>query len=409
MRCGLLGEKLSHSYSPQIHRLMADYEYALYEVTGQALGDFLRSDRFDAINVTIPYKKAVIPYCSRLSPQAQRLGAVNTIVRQPDGTLLGHNTDYFGFSAMFKRCGVDSKGKKALVLGTGGAAVTVKAVLEDMGANVIFISRSGENNYENISMHQDATILINATPVGMYPHNGESPVDLDKLPHLHCVLDLIYNPSRTKLLLDAEKRGLLTQNGLYMLVAQAKESSEWFTGSTIDNAVIDNIVSKLELQMENIVLIGMPGCGKSTLGKMLASQQNKEFVDADAYIAEKAGKSIPEIFASEGEAGFRKLECEVLRELGKRSGLVIATGGGCVTREENYNNLHQNGKIIWIKRPLDALPVDGRPLSQTTALQDMYKVRMPLYSAFADKAITNDASLENAMQALTEAIKEDKE
>lgn len=406
MRCGLLGEKLSHSYSPQIHRLLADYEYPLYEIPPEAIGAFLRSDCFDAINVTIPYKKSVIPYCAELSAQAKRLGAVNTIIKKADGRLIGHNTDYFGFSAMVRRTGVNPIGKKALVLGSGGAGVTARAVLEDMGANVITISRSGKNNYENISLHQDASILVNATPVGMYPNNGVSPIRLDTLTNLECVLDLIYNPARTKLLLDAEKRGIIAENGLYMLVAQAKESYEWFTGFLCNDDVIAPIVGALKAQMENIILIGMPGCGKSTLGKLLAQKLGKDFVDADTCITEKAGMAIPDIFSSLGESGFRKLEAEVLRDLGKKSGLVIATGGGCVTKSENYESLHQNGTILWIQRSTNALPTDGRPLSQTNSLEKLYHARAPLYSAFADKTVNNDASVEDGLNALTEALKE---
>ena len=406
MRYGLLGEKLSHSYSPQIHSRLADYDYALFEVAHEDLDGFMRNADFDGINVTIPYKKAVIPYCKTLSAQAKRLGAVNTIVKQPDGSLLGHNTDYFGFLTAINACNINPKGKKALVLGTGGAGITACAVLEDLGADVISVSRGGENNYQNITNHNDASILVNATPVGMYPNCGISPVDLDSLPQLECVLDMIYNPACTRLFMDAEKRSITVQNGLTMLVAQAKESIQWFTGCSLPDSVIAPIVNELKSQMKNVILIGMPGCGKSTLGKLLAEGLDKRFVDTDACIVEKAGKSIPDIFAEDGEDAFRDLEAEVLADLGKQSSLVIATGGGCVTRRDNYDSLHQNGTILWIKRDINRLPTDGRPLSQTGRLETMYKAREPLYKAFSDASINNDATIDAALEALTQALKE---
>lgn len=397
MVCGLLGGKLGHSYSPQIHSQLGSYEYRLFEKKPEELADFLKNGDFSGLNVTIPYKKDVISHCSVLSPVAARLGAVNTIVRKPDGSLIGHNTDYYGFLSMVKRTGLTVSGKKTLVLGSGGASNTVYAVLEEMGAQVVVISRSGENNYENLHLHRDATVIVNTTPVGMYPNVGVAPLELEGFPALEGVLDVIYNPARTKLLLDAEKRGLVTENGLWMLVAQAKESSEWFTGKAIPDDVIAEIHQKLRRQMENIVLIGMPGCGKSSIGKGLASELGKTFLDADFAITQAAGCDIPTIFACEGEQGFRRWETSVLEELGKRSGLVIATGGGCVTKDENYPLLHQNGNMIWIKRELEDLPVDGRPLSQQNKLADMYAKRKPMYEAFADGAVNNNSTLENAV------------
>ena len=402
MQCGLLGRKLTHSYSPQIHNCLASYNYSLYEKEPEALGDFLRNGNFTGLNVTIPYKKAVIDFCDRLSERAKQLGSVNTIVRQADNSLVGHNTDYFGFQSMLLRSGLTVSGKKVLVLGSGGASVTVVAVLQAQGANTIVISRSGENNYGNIEKHSDASLIVNATPVGMYPNTGESPVDLDYFPNLEGVLDLVYNPSRTKLLMDAESRGLVTENGLWMLVAQAKESSEWFTGRNISDAVIETIYKKLRKQMENIILIGMPGSGKSTIGKLLAERTGKTFVDADAAIIEEAGISIPEIFSTSGEEGFRQIETAVLRELGKRSGLVIATGGGCVTREENYPLLHQNGHIIWLQRDISSLPKDGRPLSQANDLTDMFNKRQPMYERFADVGLDNNLSPEDTVRRILE-------
>ena len=396
MKTGLLGRKLSHSYSPQIHAYLGDYPYTLFEREPEDVEDFLKHGDFTAINVTIPYKKTVMPYC-RLTDTAKYMGSVNTIVRQPDGSLLGHNTDYFGFTSMVHKSGLDVKGKKCLVLGSGGASVTAVAVLKEMGARVVVISRSGEENYENLHCHADAAVICNCTPVGMYPHNGVSPVDLGLFPHLEGVLDMIYNPARTKLLMDAENRGLVAENGLWMLVAQAKEAAEWFLDKKLPDSLIQSVYDSMRRQMENIILIGMPGCGKSTIGRLLAAHLGKEFVDADEVLVNTYGSDIPSIFASEGEQGFRQKETAVLEKLGKQAGLVIATGGGCVTRPENYPLLHQNGTLFWIQRNLDLLPSKGRPLSQITKMEDMFRIRKPLYEQFADHTILNDTDIEAAV------------
>lgn len=399
MKCGLLGRKLGHSYSPEIHSYLGDYSYELFEREPEKVGDFLKNGDFTGINVTVPYKKDVIPYLDELSERAKKLGAVNTIIRR-NGKLIGHNTDYFGFEMMLRRSGLTVSGKKVLVLGSGGASNTAVAVLGAYGANVIVISRSGENNYDNLHLHADAALIVNTTPVGMYPHTGISPIDLDLFPKLEGVLDVVYNPARTKLLLDAEDRGIVTDNGLLMLVAQAKEASEWFTGTSISDDKINEIHTILRSKMENIILIGMPGCGKSTVGRALAEKTGMQFVDADAAITEKAGRSIPDIFAESGEAGFRAIETEVLEDLGKRSGLVIATGGGCVTQERNYPLLHQNGRIFWLTRDIGKLPTDGRPLSQANKLSDMYQRRKSMYERFADAVIDNDGSIEDTVAAI---------
>ena len=403
MKCGLLGRKLGHSYSPQIHTRLADYSYELFEKEPEELEDFLRNGDFQGLNVTVPYKKDVISFLDELSPRAKRLGAVNTIIRR-DGKLIGHNTDYFGFLTMVRTSGLDVAGKKALVLGSGGASNTAVAVLEELGAEVVVISRNGSNCYNNLHLHADAALIVNATPVGMYPKVGVSPVDLELFPRLEGVLDVIYNPARTQILLDAQNKGLVTMNGLLMLVAQAKESAEWFTGSSISDEKILPIHTSLRRQMENIVLIGMPGCGKSTVGRLLAERLGKRFVDADAYLVEKNGRSIPDIFAAEGEEGFRRLETEVLKELGRQSGLVIATGGGCVTKARNYPLLHQNGTIFCLNRDLEKRPTDGRPLSQANRLSDMYKVRKPLYEAFADFQIDNNGDAEGTATQILEVL-----
>lgn len=403
MKCGLLGQTLSHSYSPQIHALLGNEGYSLFEVPPEKLGDFLQKRDFTGLNVTVPYKKAVIPYLDDLTSRAKELGAVNTIVRR-DGKLIGHNTDYFGFSQMVKASGFSAAGKKVLVLGSGGASNTAVAVLQNLGAQVVVISRSGPNHYGNLARHADAALLVNTTPVGMYPHTGISPVHLEQFPHLEGVLDVIYNPARTKLLLDAERRGLIAENGLLMLVAQAKESAQWFLESDISDSVIEKIHRILEQQMHNIILIGMPGCGKSTIGTMLAQRLGKTFVDADAELIAADGRSIPDIFADCGESGFRELETATLSKLGKQSGLVIATGGGCITREENYPLLHQNGSIFYLMRNLDKLPTDGRPLSQSHPLEQLFRQRAAHYEAFADYRIDNNGTPEEAIAKILEVL-----
>ena len=400
MQCGLLGEHLTHSFSPQIHAKLGTYPYTLYEMQPEKLSDFLTSEQFTGINVTIPYKKSVIPYCSRLTPTASLLGAVNTIIRQPDGTLLGHNTDYQGFRSMVEHSGLNVEDKKVLVLGSGGASATVVAVLKELRAKPIVISRTGKNNYNNLEQHSDAGVIINTTPVGMYPGNGISPVNLDLFPNLEGVLDLIYNPHRTALLMQAEQRNLVVENGLWMLVAQAKESAEYFTNSHISDSITQEIYTELKKQTQNIILIGMPGCGKSTVGRVLAERLQREFIDADAEIEKEANMSIPEIFAHGGEQSFREIESHVLKNLGKRSGLVIATGGGCITVPQNYPSLRQNGLIVYLKRDIALLPTEGRPLSSKQSLQALYNTRSPLYEQFLDITVENTGSIEDTVNAI---------
>jgi shikimate dehydrogenase len=291
-------------------------------------------------------------------------------------------------------------GKKILVLGSGGASNTVVAVLQEQGANPVVISRSGQNHYGNLYLHRDAAGIVNATPVGMYPDTLVSPVDLDLFPHLEAVLDVIYNPAKTKLLLDAQAKGIPTENGLWMLVAQAKESSEWFTGKKISDALLAETYEKIRRRMENIILIGMPGCGKTTIATHIAKALNRKMIDLDAEVIQMAGCSIPEIFAKHGEQTFRSLETAVLSKYGKESGLVIATGGGSVTRAENYAHIHQNGTAFWLTRELSKLPTEGRPLSQSGKLESMYAIRKPLYDAFSDYIVSNDGTIENTVSEI---------
>lgn len=406
LKCGLLGEKLGHSYSPQIHSMLADYEYKLFEKSPEELEAFLKSGEFDGLNVTIPYKKSVMPYCAELSPTAAQIGSVNTIVRRSDGSLYGDNTDAFGFENLILHNGIEVKGKKALVLGTGGASVTAQAVLKNLGASeVVVISRRGEDNYENIAMHSDAEIIANTTPVGMYPNNGKAAVDLTQFPKLSGVLDVVYNPARTALLLQAERLGIPCAGGLYMLVSQAKRSCELFTGKSIPDSEIDRIERVLSHQMQNIVIIGMPGSGKTTVSTMLAEKLGRKIFDTDTIVSENAGMTIPEIFAVQGEAGFRRLETEATAEVGKLSGNIISTGGGVVTVADNYGLLHQNGVIVWIERDTNKLARDGRPISLSSDLNELYAARLPLYERFADIKADNNGDINDTVNAIMEMIK----
>ena len=404
LRCGLLGETLGHSYSPMIHHQLGDYDYRLFEIPRDALDAFLESGDWDGLNVTIPYKKAVVPYCGALSEAAAKLQSVNTLVRRPDGTLYGDNTDLYGFLYMMRRSGIQPAGKKALVLGSGGASVTVKAALEQLGASVTVISRSGPDNYANLDRHADARIIANTTPVGMYPHNGVAAVDLRQFPHCEGVLDIVYNPARTALLLQAEDLGIPCAGGLSMLVAQARRSSELFTGAVMDDGVLERVERTIQGRLRNIVLIGMPGSGKTTIAAALSRTLGREAVEADDLISQKAGMSIPEIFARSGEEGFRALETEVLAKQGKRSGIILSTGGGCVTRPENYPLLHQNGVIFCLTRALSKLPTDGRPISQSTDLAQLYARREPLYRRFADVMVSNDGAPEDTLHTIMEVL-----
>ena len=405
MRCGLLGRTLEHSYSPAIHKLLGEYSYDLFSREPEDVEGFVKLGPWDGCNVTIPYKKEVVQYCTELSPLAKELGSVNTLLRRPDGTIYGDNTDAYGFEAMAKRLGVDYAGKKALVFGSGGASVTVQAVLRHLGCQVIVVSRTGQVTYEDLPRHADARVLVNTTPVGMYPKNGKSVVDLEQFPHVEAVLDVVYNPARTKLILDAQARNIPCLSGLYMLVAQAARSSELWTGTSVPRAQLDAIHKAIGQDMQNIVLIGMPGCGKSSVGFFLARELGRWLVDADQELEKHIGMTIPQYMQDHTEDDFRRLETQVLEALGKHSGLVIATGGGCVTRPENYPLLHQNSTIVWLQRELHNLPTHGRPISQRDGVEALYKKRKPLYEAFCDMRAENIGSAEETAQTIYEMLK----
>ncbi|MBR5672662.1 MAG: hypothetical protein IKX02_04395 [Spirochaetales bacterium] len=389
MKYGLIGEHLGHSYSPFIHSLLGSSPYELVSLRPEELGPFIKAGDFAGLNVTIPYKKAVIPYLDHIAPEAKAIGAVNTIVRRGDG-LWGYNTDYYGFLYAAARAGISLKGKKVLVLGSGGASAGVQAAAAGAGAaQVLVVSRTGALNYENVYQESGAEVIVNATPVGMYPQNRGKLLELSRFISCCGVIDLVYNPLYTPLLLDARKLGIPFSNGLSMLASQAKYASDLFQGIQRPDSIIEGILDKTLNKVQNIVLIGMPGSGKSTIGKRLAAQQGKKFVDTDALVEQKAGKSIPDIFKQDGEATFRKLEAEVIEAVGKEKGQVIATGGGAVLNLENVFNLKQNGTVIFIKRDIDKLAREGRPLSQTQDLADMYKERLPFYEAAADTVMEN--------------------
>lgn len=404
-RCGLLGRKLGHSYSPAIHAALGDYDYDLHEVPNEEdLGRFLKETPFEGLNVTIPYKVAVMAHCATLSPRAKAIGSVNTLVRRPDGTLHGDNTDDAGFTAMVEESGVDPAGKTCVVLGSGGASRTVVAVLKRMGAKrVVVVSRTGEDHYGNLARHADAALLVNATPVGMHPDVDASPVeDLSVFPKLEAVLDLIYNPPKTKLLADAEKRGIRTVNGLRMLVVQAAVASELWGCSAYDAKRCAAIEAAIRLGEENLWLVGMPGVGKTTVGGLLGEALGRPFVDLDAEIERIAGMPIPEIFAAKGEAGFREIEAQAAINASRGRGTVIATGGGTVLRDANRRAMRESGTVVWLQRDLSRLPTEGRPLSEAKGVEKLYAEREPIYRAAAHLEV--DANLLAGAEAVAEHV-----
>ncbi|MBR2572625.1 MAG: shikimate kinase [Clostridia bacterium] len=404
----LIGKTLGYSHSPAIHRAFGRYDYQLHPLPPEELEDCLRSGEWEGLNVTIPYKQAVIPFLDALSDTAKRIGAVNTIVREKDGTLTGHNTDYAGFLAMAENAGIDFAGRKTVVLGSGGASQMAQTAARDRGAREIaVISRSGPDNYQNLSRHADADLLVNTTPVGTYPGIGESPVSLELFPNLQGVLDVVYNPLRTQLVLEAQKKGIPAGGGLLMLVAQAAQACELFTGRPVAADETERVYRKTRAAVQSIALIGMPGSGKSTVGRMAAQALNLPFADADAEIEKRAGCAIPDIFARQGEQAFRDMESEVLEELTRRGGIVLACGGGAVLRQSNRDALRRNALVVRLIRPLESLPTEGRPLSRgPEALREMAKVREPFYSAAADVAVTNDKTPEETVKRVLEAFRE---
>ena len=409
MKIELLGRKLIHSLSPQLHGLFADYSYTLREVEPENLDTYFEKGDFDGLNVTIPYKKEVIKYCDTLSPEAEKIGAVNTIYRTSDGKLVGHNTDYAGFCAMVNHTGVGIKDKKVIILGSGGASLTAQTVCADMGAKEIFvISRSGENNYDNLyDKHCDADIIINCTPVGTYPNTMDCIVDLERFASPKAVFDMIYNPYRTRLLQDAEKRGIPHCGGIIMLTVQGIKSGEKFLGMDIPEDTVERALSTLKYTSVNITLIGMPGCGKSTVAREISKTENRPLTDIDALIVERQGTDIPTIFKEKGEGYFRDLEAEVLSDHCKEKGRVIATGGGAILRKENREVIKCNSVVVFIESDLSTLETVGRPLStDAKALEKMYKERLPLYEETADIKVKLCATPCDTAKTIIDAVKE---
>ncbi len=398
---GLLGRKLGHSLSPQIHSLLCDYEYKLYPTEPEKLDEFFADTRLSGFNVTIPYKVEAYKRCSELSETAKKAGSVNTVVRRADGSLYGDNTDYFGFLYMAGKIRCDFKDKKVLILGSGGASLTAQLVAADEGAKeIVVVSRNGENNYENISRHYDADIIVNTTPVGMYPNNGERLIDLSEFTKCRKALDLIYNPARTVFLLDAEKLGIDCVNGLPMLVAQALRAAEIFTGKKIPLSEIDRIHGIILNNQKNIVLVGMPGCGKSTLARLISEKTGREYVDTDSLV-ELCGETIPDIFAKYGETEFRDRETAALKSVAKEQGKIIATGGGAILREENRIALRENSTVVFLNAPVEQLATDGRPLSKNLeTLKSMHAMRLPLYLDAADITVEVDTNPEETLRRI---------
>lgn len=416
---GLLGRKLGHSWSVPIHRALGCEDYRLIELEPDSLEGFLRREDLGGLNVTIPYKREVMKFCDALDPAAERIGSVNTLVRRA-GKLYGYNTDIDGFLYMLRRAKISLTGKKVVILGSGGASLTAQAIAQQEGAReIVVISRMGPDNYQNLpERHKDAQVLVNTTPVGMWPHMDGQPADLRLLPAVTDVADVVYNPGRTNLLLQAEALDLefrtrdgeippesLGENGvrrirytggLPMLVSQAKRAEELFFDRVIPDRELEGIISRLWQDQTNLVLAGMPGSGKTTVGKALAALSGKPFIDLDAEIVRRAGVPIPEIFARQGEEIFRSLESQVLAEVCGKSGQVIATGGGAILRPENRTAMRRTGRVYHLHRDVRQLPTEGRPLSQSGKLEEMERLRRPLYAAASDVLIENDASAEEA-------------
>ena len=404
MKYGLIGEKLGHSFSKEIHNKLFDYNYELKEIASNDLDAFLKAKDFCAINVTIPYKERVIPYLDFISDKARQIGAVNTIVNK-DGKLFGFNTDFLGLKTLILKNGIEIKNKKVLILGSGGTSKTAFVVAKNLNAKeIVKVSRKsaeGFITYEEISNHNDAEIIINTTPVGMYPEIENTPLDITNFKDLEGVIDVVYNPLSTKLVNTAKQMGIKAVGGLYMLVSQAAFAAEKFLDTTVENQKIDQIYNEILKTKQNIVLIGMAGCGKTTVGKNLAEKIGFRFIDTDEEIVKKYG-DIVEIFKTKGETAFRKMESEIIKEISALQGVVIATGGGAVLKKDNIDSLKLNGKIYFLDRPLeDIIPTSDRPLSSNKEdLEKRFYERYDIYLNACDKRIEAKGNIENTVNCI---------
>ena len=407
MEYGLIGEKLGHSASKEIHEQLADYSYELHPLTKEDFPIFMEEKAFRALNVTIPYKQAVIPYLTAMDENAKAIGAVNTIVNQ-NGSLYGYNTDMPGFLYMVKKNGINMEGKKVVVLGNGGASQAIQAGVKKMNpAKMIVVGnrtiKEGVLTYEQcFALHSDADIVVNTSPVGMYPNVDFSPVDLTHFPQCQAVIDIIANPLTTKLVAQARELGMKGITGLEMLIAQAKYAVEIFLDTHLEDARIAEINTPLLKERSNLVLVGMSGGGKSTIGKRAAEKLGKGFVDTDDLIIERIKMPIAEFFAKEGEPAFREIETKVIHEVSSRNNLVIATGGGIIKNPLNVEYLKRNGRLIWLKRDADLLQTgNGRPLApDQAAAQKLYQERLPLYTAAAEAIAENNGTFEEGLSAV---------
>ena len=410
MEYGLIGKKLEHSFSKEIHNMINSYNYELKEISSENIDSFLKEKNFKGINVTIPYKETVIPYLDYIDDKAKLIGSVNTIYNK-EGTLYGYNTDYFGLKALIIKSKVEIKGFTALILGTGATAKTAEVVLKDLEVSSIkFVSRTRKDNaisYDDAeNLYTDVDLIVNTTPCGMYPNNEELIIDLEKFKNLKLVVDVIYNPLKTNLCLLAEKLNIPYASGLYMLVAQAIYASGIFTDCLVDTNKIDEIYHKILKNKRNIVLIGMPSSGKTTIGNLLSNVINKNLIDTDKLIEEKIGMSIKEYINSFGEESFRKIEKEIIVNVSKLNDQIISTGGGVIKDYDNINNLKQNGIIIFIDRSLDKLTAtNSRPLSNNYEdLLKLYNERIHLYKEYADYIVTNNSDLDSVVKEILKYI-----
>ena len=406
---GLIGEKLGHSFSPMIHEEFGNDKYTLIPMASDKLKSFICDESFKGVNITIPYKETVMEYCDNISEEAKEIGCVNVLIKNAEGVISGYNTDTYGMMQLLKYAKISVKGKKVLILGGGGTSLTAKYVTKKLKAKeVVVVSRKGPVNYDNLSEHTDTQVIIDTTSVGMYPNNDGTTINLADFPLCEGVIDVVYNPLKSDLILAAEKIGICCAGGLYMLVAQAHKAAELFMDKKISGQEVEMVYHRLERHIKNIVLVGMPGCGKSTIGQKLSSRLNKTFVDTDKLIEQRARKTIAEIFREDTEIEFRKLESEIIAEVAKCSGQIISTGGGVILNDDNVRRLQQNAMVYFIDRDINELATKGRPLSEDQeALQKLYETRLPRYKEAADKIMKNDTSIEAVVRRIGEVFNED--